>query len=402
MSKLAPPSLTHNLRAVVPEPTGHILQLQITESPKAVAKDEHLISNLGAVKPAAPIAHSEDAGVPFLEAPAHLVTGSEMAKHLTPSLHARDHAYMTAPSELDTNDIIVGAWVYLDGQAPDSNMRTIFTNKASGCENLPDRHGFAMYVNAWETNNRQLYVEYGAADSGCHKLDSKGVKLLSNRWYHVALSFLGRTVTLFIDGSVVSEQTDVEPHKMQEKSPLLVGQYPGGMYPLYGNISHLAVVHTESTAQVIDVVRFLLDIRHIQKIPGLFALFPLKDAGDELPSSIAADIIGKHDGSYTFPPSASSKIVGLPFALVDGLAGQEPPNEAARSASDKLANERKDKIVAAMKHVWEGYKKYAWGRDELKPISRSGQVCVCVSLCLCLCVREREIESRREKIAVWC
>lgn len=34
-------------------------------------------------------------------------------------------------------------------------------------------------------------------------------------------------------------------------------------------------------------------------------------------------------------------------------------------------NERQKKVVQAFKHAWEGYKKYAWGHDELRPLSRS-------------------------------
>ena len=34
-------------------------------------------------------------------------------------------------------------------------------------------------------------------------------------------------------------------------------------------------------------------------------------------------------------------------------------------------NERQKKVVDAFKHAWEGYRKYAWGHDELRPISRS-------------------------------
>ena len=34
-------------------------------------------------------------------------------------------------------------------------------------------------------------------------------------------------------------------------------------------------------------------------------------------------------------------------------------------------NERQKKVVEAFKHAWEGYRKYAWGHDELRPISRS-------------------------------
>lgn len=30
-----------------------------------------------------------------------------------------------------------------------------------------------------------------------------------------------------------------------------------------------------------------------------------------------------------------------------------------------------------MKHAWDGYAKYAWGEDELKPISKSGSPNLC-------------------------
>ena len=31
---------------------------------------------------------------------------------------------------------------------------------------------------------------------------------------------------------------------------------------------------------------------------------------------------------------------------------------------------RQQAVVAAAQHAWDGYRKYAWGRDELCPISR--------------------------------
>ena len=34
-------------------------------------------------------------------------------------------------------------------------------------------------------------------------------------------------------------------------------------------------------------------------------------------------------------------------------------------------NDRQKKVVAAFKYAWNGYRKYAWGHDELKPLSRS-------------------------------
>jgi len=34
-------------------------------------------------------------------------------------------------------------------------------------------------------------------------------------------------------------------------------------------------------------------------------------------------------------------------------------------------NERQRKVVEAFKHAWSGYKQFAWGEDELKPITKT-------------------------------
>ena len=44
--------------------------------------------------------------------------------------------------------------------------------------------------------------------------------------------------------------------------------------------------------------------------------------------------------------------------------------------TDKLivkgpSNERQKKVVSAFLHAWKAYKEYAWGEDELKPISKT-------------------------------
>ena len=54
-------------------------------------------------------------------------------------------SYMVGPNNLDSSNILVGAWVYLDeSSADDNDMRTIFTNKKSGCENQRDQFGLSM------------------------------------------------------------------------------------------------------------------------------------------------------------------------------------------------------------------------------------------------------------------
>lgn len=52
------------------------------------------------------------------------------------------------------------------------------------------------------------------------------------------------------------------------------------------------------------------------------------------------------------------------FLLVLGLAGQGAAQKVNRA---KLAAE----VKAEFRHAWNGYKKYAWGNDDLKPLSKS-------------------------------
>lgn len=71
--------------------------------------------------------------------------------------------------------------------------------------------------------------------------------------------------------------------------------------------------------------------------------------------------------------------------LVDAEAAQRngiPAGDAAEPQGGNLAkpnypkfrgpqNARQRAVVDAFKHAWKGYKKYAWGHDQLKPVSRS-------------------------------
>ncbi|XP_018322492.1 mannosyl-oligosaccharide 1,2-alpha-mannosidase IA [Agrilus planipennis] len=74
--------------------------------------------------------------------------------------------------------------------------------------------------------------------------------------------------------------------------------------------------------------------------------------------------IGQPDGSAVNAVS-EQKIVTVPAALRDHypvITGGEPADQETR--------ERRDTIKQMMKHAWEGYEKYAWGKNELRPISR--------------------------------
>ncbi|XP_048348063.1 mannosyl-oligosaccharide 1,2-alpha-mannosidase IA [Sphaerodactylus townsendi] len=59
-----------------------------------------------------------------------------------------------------------------------------------------------------------------------------------------------------------------------------------------------------------------------------------------------------------------AELPDLPFRKPVGVAGKEP--------ADPLARQKRAKIKEMMKHAWDNYKHYAWGLNELKPISKQG------------------------------
>uniref|UniRef100_UPI00398EBCF9 endoplasmic reticulum mannosyl-oligosaccharide 1,2-alpha-mannosidase-like isoform X2 n=1 Tax=Pristiophorus japonicus TaxID=55135 RepID=UPI00398EBCF9 len=59
-------------------------------------------------------------------------------------------------------------------------------------------------------------------------------------------------------------------------------------------------------------------------------------------------------------------------ALSDTKKEEKPvPNENANTKEPGALNERQKAVIDAFQHAWKGYKQYAWGHDELKPISKT-------------------------------
>ena len=282
---------------------------------------------------------------------------------------------MTAPAGLDSDDILIAAWIYLDDNAAvDHDMRTVFSNKMTGCDTGTGNHGLSLFINAWQTNDHKMYIEYGGKTSGCHKVDSGSLEMQAKRWYHVAVYASPAEVSLFVDGAVVSSDSSEDPHQVQSQNSLYVGVYnTAAEYPLYGNISQLAIVHNiaGSGREAAEVVKASMDVRSLRDIPGLRALYPLADAAHEVPNTEATDVLKTNNGKYTFPMS-SNTVRGVRIPLVDGVGGRVVTKEM-RTESDREARVRRESVKQGMQHAWKGYKKYAWGRDEVKPISNKGQ-----------------------------
>lgn len=290
------------------------------------------------------------------------------------SLHATQSSYLTAPPTLDNQDILVGAWIYMDASGSDNDMRTVFSNKMPGCDKGQAQHGLSLFVNAWQQSDHKLYVEYGGTESGCHKLDSASVELKPEQWYHVAVYTNPHHVALYIDGELVNSEEISDGHQVQQENSLYIGVYDQSAdYPFAGNISHFAVVNELESqhTNVASTVKQMMDLSAVAHTQGLVALYTLIDASSETVNSEAQESVHNKAGKYTFPVHRSSA-PGVKIGLVDGVGGR-PVTDEMRVESDRQGRIRRESVKAGMKHAWAGYKRYAWGRDEVKPLSNRGQ-----------------------------
>lgn len=294
-------------------------------------------------------------------------------------LKANEDSFLTLPSNLDKNvNILIGAWIYLDGERND--MRTIVSNKGSGCDNKDAQFGISLYVNGWASQDRRLYTEVGTKESGCYKLHSGSYMLELERWHHVAVYSANRSLALFLDGKVVALSEMKPSREPQLHRHLIAGQYDPASsstsYPLFGRISRivitspkipLLVVMEESNSYIEDVMA--VPSTHTKLIDGV-AFYPLNDAGALVDGSKATEVWKGFHGTYTFPsflPGVS--ITGVKIPLVTGfkLSGATP----SPPLNKQIYIARQAEIKKSTARVWAAYKRYAWGADELKPVSRS-------------------------------
>jgi hypothetical protein len=128
-------------------------------------------------------------------------------------------------------------------------------------------------------------VEFVIAVNGVEKVLQGSTSLTANQWQHVAVTFSGDTVKLYINGSAVATNTSVtaDPNQVRATYALLGRGLAGDGF--HGMIDTLRVYSDARTASEI-----LTDVR---------AIYPGYVAAPDAPANIAPSIPGdyNHDGS---------------------------------------------------------------------------------------------------------
>jgi hypothetical protein len=148
-------------------------------------------------------------------------------------------------------------------------------------------------------------------------------------------------------------------------------RFEEGQYGIFGNITHIAFADPASVSEAAKVVVRLMDINsysQVEWLRSLRAYFPLT-CNRAAKTEPLVDLVKGARGAY--------KMIVAGMELLDSI--REKAGAVARSGeltvavlarSDELGRTRAERVKQAMSFVWGSYRKYAWGFDELKPLSR--------------------------------
>ncbi|CAN9507509.1 unnamed protein product [Ophioblennius macclurei] len=98
------------------------------------------------------------------------------------------------------------------------------------------------------------------------------------------------------------------------------------------------------------------------------ALLEAKDTLQKRPDEIRQDILSdKEKVARESAGRAGNDVNDLPF-----VEYRQPPGATGHEPLDPETRERRAKVREMMKHAWDGYRRYAWGSNELRPVSKQG------------------------------
>lgn len=345
---------------VVPTEKSH-LRGNIAKGSGNISKDTEKVSDL--TKPSMrkgsfPIAESKHA--------------MNVDEFLTESFYADDGAYVELSSSFDSvnEHLLVALWARMDCKSSVNTMRTLFSNKASGCNADAAHYGLALFVNEWQTSNHLLYVEYGSPSSGCHKINTQ-VLIECDKWTHFAVHSTDMHIIVYVDGLEVKREVLNQPRNVQMSNPMIIGRYDSSQYPFEGNISRFVIANILPGVNISPILMKLMAIDGTTPngVNGLKGFFQLPSNKAAKKSTKIINTIGGIGGFYHVAFSGTDIISG--FALGD-VHISEDITQTMKTSSDLTARIRRDKIRDAMLFVWNSYRQYAWGQDELKPVSKTG------------------------------
>jgi len=295
--------------------------------------------------------------------------------------------------------------------------------------------GWNLYVNLPNTNNQELILQYGTykhmnnnAYPTCTTLAASGYTIPIETWTFVSVTSHPETgIKMYINGEIVAEDKHSDLYrstsKQAETKTVLGLSSTKNALSLEG---HMAMIMMFSNVNLLDKDIILLYeagidvtiwkatatlLQHKNTIKNtqnyLYSMID-HDNSSAITTTTIKEENNNNNGVIQFPPTVpptpnnnedgKSNVIEDPnkykeeeIKFKDEIANYTPLgsgryaeykngdnvfvplNVVKKQAVDDLARVRRHHIRNAMKHAWEGYRKYAWGNDELHPQSNQGQ-----------------------------
>nr|XP_020471028.1 mannosyl-oligosaccharide 1,2-alpha-mannosidase IA-like isoform X2 [Monopterus albus] len=100
------------------------------------------------------------------------------------------------------------------------------------------------------------------------------------------------------------------------------------------------------------------------------ALLEAKDTLQKRPDEIKQDII--NEKAKVAKESKGQEEHGKVVTKLPFVQYHRPPGATGHEPVDPETRDRRAKIKEMMKHAWDSYRHYAWGSNELRPVSKQG------------------------------
>ncbi|XP_073348619.1 mannosyl-oligosaccharide 1,2-alpha-mannosidase IA [Pagrus major] len=97
------------------------------------------------------------------------------------------------------------------------------------------------------------------------------------------------------------------------------------------------------------------------------ALIEAKDTLQKRPDEIKQDIKNEKENVAKEMGQGGQDVNNLPF-----VEYHRPPGTTGHEPLDPETRDRRAKVKEMMKHAWDSYRRYAWGSNELRPVSKQG------------------------------
>jgi len=328
----------------------------------------------------------------------------------------------------DANELSFGAWIYLlqvpEAAQPESSgsMKTIAATKISGCKYDQLRApGWSLFVHEWGTTNRQLRMSWSDERSACHELFSQTALVPFDQWAHVgfSLSTVANRAVLYLNGQVIADtangignyvtggqalpvaQAEIAHRAIWKTTRFFVGAHMpqndkshAGSHIFMGSLGDMWLAHTaeQDIHQALRDMAAPANARSSSSSEVLQLYFavgapPTNARSGEFLEAKGVDGQGQVDvvkwaeKPMLREPEPASQEPMYPEApkmkpLSDEELKQSWPEAWTNrfSEEDLLASQREadvwaEEVREAMRHTWHGYKRKAWGHDEVKPLS---------------------------------